>query len=145
VVHVPFPGGGQAVQSTIAGHTAILHITLPLIAQHLKEGTLRALAIASSKRSPLFPDLPTLAEAGVPNHEVGFWIGVLVPAGTPKIKIELLHQQITKIQSLPEVKERFAAIGFEALASSPKELATHINAESAEWARVVRNAKIKIE
>jgi tripartite-type tricarboxylate transporter receptor subunit TctC len=145
VIHVPFPGGGQAVASTLAGHTPILHITLPLIAQHLKEGTLRALAIASSKRSPLFPDLPTLAEAGVPNHEVGFWVGVLVPAGTPKNRIDMLHQQITQIQSLEDVKGRFATIGFDSLASTPKELAAHIKAESAEWARVVRDAKIKIE
>ena len=80
VVHVPFPGGGQAVQSTIAGHTAILHITLPLIAPLLKDGKLRVLAIASDKRSPQFPDVPTLAEAGFPNHEVAFWVGFLVPA-----------------------------------------------------------------
>lgn len=145
VVHVPFQGGGQAVQSTIAGHTAILHITLPLIAEHLKDGKLRALAIASSKRSPLFPDLPTLAEAGVPNHEVGFWVGFLVPAGTPKDRIEALHQQVTRIESLPDVKERFLAIGFEPVGSTPERFAAHLKAEFDEWARVVREAKIRIE
>ena len=145
VVHVPFSGGGQAVQSTIAGHTPILHITLPLIAPHLKEGTLRALAIASSKRSPLFPDVPTLAEAGVPNHEVAFWVGMLVPAGTPKDRIDALHQQITRIQSLADVKERFASIGFDPVDSTPDKFAAHLKAESAEWARVVRDAKIKID
>jgi tripartite-type tricarboxylate transporter receptor subunit TctC len=145
VVHVPFPGGGQAVQSTIAGHTAILHITLPLIAQHIKDGTLRALAVASSKRSPLFPDVPTLAEAGVPNHDVAFWVGMLVPAGTPKDRINSLYQQITRIQSLGDVKERFASIGFEPIGSTPDIFATYLKAESAEWGRVVRDAKIKVE
>jgi tripartite-type tricarboxylate transporter receptor subunit TctC len=145
IVHVPFPGGGQAVQSTIAGHTVILHITLPLVAQHLKDGTLRALAVASSKRSPLFPDVPTLAEAGVPNHEVAFWVGMLVPVGTPKDRIDALHQQITRIQSLADVKERFASIGFEPVGSTPEGFAAHLKAESTEWARVVRDAKIRID
>ena len=145
VVHVPFPGGGQAVTATIAGHTAILHITLPLIAQHLKDGTLRPLAIASSKRSPLFPDVPTLTEADLPNHEVAFWVGMLVPAGTPQNRIDTLHQRITKIQSLPDVKERFVSIGFDPVGSTPEKFATYLKAESAEWARVVREAKIKIE
>jgi tripartite-type tricarboxylate transporter receptor subunit TctC len=145
IVHVPFPGGGQAVQSTIAGHTAILHITLPLIAPHLKDGTLRALAIASGKRSPLFPDVPTLAEAGVPNHEVAFWVGLLVPADTPKRKIDALYQQITRIQALPDIKERYAAIGFETVGTPPEEFAAYLKAESAEWARVVREAKLRVD
>jgi tripartite-type tricarboxylate transporter receptor subunit TctC len=145
VVHVPFPGGGQAVQSTIAGHTAILHITLPLIAQHIKDGTLRALAIASTKRSPLFPDVPTLAEAGMPNHDVAFWVGMLVPADTPKVRIGALHYQITRILAMGDVKERFASIGFEPIGSTPDLFAAYLKAESAEWERVVRDAKIKIE
>lgn len=145
VVHVPFPGGGQAVQSTIAGHTAILHITLPLVAQHIKDGTLRVLAIASSKRSPLFPDVPTLAEAGMPNHEVAFWVGMLVPTGTSKDRINALHQQTTRILSLADVKERFASIGFEPIGSTPEAFADYLKAEFAEWGRVVRDAKVKIE
>jgi len=144
-VHVPFPGGGQAVQSTVAGHTAILHITLPLIAQHIKDGSLRALALASSTRSPLFPDLPTLEEAGVPNHEVAFWVGLLVPAGTPSSRIDALHHHITNVQSLAEVKERFASIGFEPVGSTPDEFAAYLKRESAEWARVVREARINID
>jgi len=144
-VHVPFPGGGQAVQSTVAGHTAILHITLPLIAQHIKDGSLRALALASSTRSPLFPDLPTLEETGVPNHDVAFWVGLLVPAGTPSSRIDALHQHITSVQSLAEVKERFASIGFEPVGSTPDEFAAYLKRESAEWARVVREARINID
>ena len=142
VVHVPFPGGAQAVQSTLAGQTPILHITLPLIAEHIKDGSLRALALASSKRSPLFPDLPTLAEAGVPDHEVAFWVGMLVPAGTPSSRIDALHQEITRIGSLADVKQRFALIGFELAGSTPGQFAARLKSESAEWARVVREARI---
>jgi tripartite-type tricarboxylate transporter receptor subunit TctC len=145
VVHVPFPGGGQAVQSTLAGHTAILHITLPLVSQHLKDGKLRAIALASSKRSPLFPDLPTLAEAGVPNHDVAFWVGMLAPAGTPRDRINWLYERITRIQSLADVKERFAAIGFEPVGSTPDRFAAYLKTEAGEWARVVRDAGIKVE
>ena len=145
VVHVPFPGGGQAVQSTVAGHTAILHITLPLIAPLLKEGKLRALAIASDTRSPQFPDVPTLAEAGFPNHEVAFWVGFLVPAETRKERIDALHKMITKIQSTADVTERFAAMGFHSIASTPGKFAAYLKTESAEWARVVQRANIKVE
>ena len=106
---------------------------------------MRALAIASGKRSPLFPDVPTLAEAGVPNHEVAFWIGLLVPADTPKRKIDALYQQITRIQALPDIKERYAAIGFETVGTPPEEFAAYLKAESSEWARVVREAKLRVD
>lgn len=145
VVHVPFPGGGQAVTSTIAGHTGILHITLPLIAQHIKDGKLRALALASATRSSQFPDLPTLAEAGVPHHEVAFWVGTLVPAATPKGLVNALHKHLTAALSLPDVNERIRSFGFTPIGSDPDTFAAHLKAESAEWARVVREAKIKPE
>jgi tripartite-type tricarboxylate transporter receptor subunit TctC len=145
VVHVPFQGAAPAITSTIAGHTQILHITAPLVAQHVKDGTLRALAVASTKRSPAFPDVPTLAEAGVPNHEVAFWTGILAPAGTPKDIIEILQHQIVRIVSLPDVREHMATLGLDPTAGTPEDLATHINAQFAEWSRVVRDAHLKID
>src|SRR5262249_30629790 len=93
VIHVPFQGAAPAITSTIGGHTQILPITAPLVVQQVKDGMLRALAVASSERSPAFPDVPTLAQAGVPNHEVGFWMGVMVPAGTPNAIVEILQHQ----------------------------------------------------
>ena len=107
------------MQSTIAGHTAILHITLPLIEPHIKDGKLRLLAIASDKRSPQFPDVPTLAEAGFPNHQVAFWVGFLLPARRGRRKVSALHSMITKIQSTPDVKQRFESMGFQPIGSSP--------------------------
>ena len=145
VVHVPFPGGGQAVQSTIAGHTAILHITLPLIEPHIKDGKLRLLAIASDKRSPQFPDVPTLAEAGFPNHQVAFWVGLLLPADAGADKVSALHGMITKIQSSPDVKQRFESMGFQPIGSSPGAFADYLKAESVAWAKVVRAANIQVD
>jgi tripartite-type tricarboxylate transporter receptor subunit TctC len=105
VVQVPFQGGGPAVASTLGGHTHILHITLPLVAEHIKQGKLRGLAVAAKDRSPALPDVPTLAEAGIPHHEVGYWTGVLVPAGTPNEIVAYLNRQIATILSRPEVRE----------------------------------------
>jgi tripartite-type tricarboxylate transporter receptor subunit TctC len=145
VVHVPFQGGGPAVQSTIAGHTQIIHIISPAVAPYLKEGTLRALAVASKARSPAFPDVPTLEESGVPNHEVGFWMGGVVPVGTPKLVIELLHAEFAKIMALPDIKEHLAVLGFEPVVSTPDEFAAHMRTEWDTWKAVVRDANIKVE
>jgi tripartite-type tricarboxylate transporter receptor subunit TctC len=145
VIHVPFQGGAPAVQSTIAGHTQIIHIIAPAVAPQLKEGTLRALAVASKVRSPAFPDVPTLQEAGVPNHEVAFWMGGLVPVGTPREIIELLQAQFAKTMAATDVKQRLAVLGFEPAASTSEQFAAHMRGESEIWKAVVRDANIKIE
>jgi tripartite-type tricarboxylate transporter receptor subunit TctC len=144
VVQVPFQGGGPAVTATLGGHTHILHITLPLVAEHVKSGGLRGLAVADKRRSQLLPDVPTLHEAGIPNHEVGYWVGILVPTETPKDVVDLLNRHIGQIVSLPDVKDRLATLGFSPFAGAPEDLAAHIKVESAEWSRVVREANINI-
>jgi tripartite-type tricarboxylate transporter receptor subunit TctC len=145
VVQVPFPGGGPAVTSTLGGHTQILHITLPLVAAHINEGKLRGLAVADTKRSSLLPNLATLKEAGIPNHEVGYWTGIMVPVGTPSKIVELLNREVAKILSQPAVQEHLAKIGFYPLPGSSADFAQHIKAETAEWKRVVDAANIRIE
>jgi tripartite-type tricarboxylate transporter receptor subunit TctC len=145
VLHVPFQGFAPAVTSTIAGHTSILGAPIPLVAPYIKDGTLRAIAIASHKRSPALPDVPTLDEAGVPDQEGGFSGGILVPAGTPKDVIDVLHRQVVKIVSLPDVKEHLATLGFDPVANTPEEFAAWIRAESLKWGKVVRATNIKIE
>jgi len=144
VVQVPFQGGGPAVTSTLGGHTHILHITLPLVAEHVKSGGLRGLAVAAKTRSQLLPDVPTLQEAGTPHHEVGYWVGILVPAETPRDIVNVLNRLIAQIVSHPEIKDRLATLGFDAFTGTPEDLAAHIKAESAEWSRVVREANIHI-
>jgi tripartite-type tricarboxylate transporter receptor subunit TctC len=145
VVHVPFQGGGAAVAASIAGHTQVLHITLPLVSAQIKEGKLRGLAVADKRRAQLLPDVPTLAEAGISNHEVGYWTGVLTPAGTPDGVVGGLQRQIAKVLALPDVKDRLAAMGFAPLAGTAQELDATVKKEAKEWARVIREASIRIE
>ena len=145
VTHVPFQGAAPAVQSTLSGQTPIFHNVLPAVAPHIRQGTMRPLAVAANKRSPFFPDVPTLAEAGIPGHEVGFWLVVLAPAGTPKDTVDVLNRQIARILDLPDVKERLQTIGFDPASSTPCAAAAHMKAETDTWTAVVRDAKIKIE
>jgi tripartite-type tricarboxylate transporter receptor subunit TctC len=145
VTHVPFQGAAPAVQSTLSGQTPIFHNVLPAVAPHIRQGTMRPLAVAARKRSPFFPDVPTLAEAGIPGHEVGFWLVVLAPAGTPRDTVDVLNRQIARILDLPDVKERLRTIGFDPASSTPDAAAAHMKAETDKWTAVVRDAKIKIE
>jgi tripartite-type tricarboxylate transporter receptor subunit TctC len=145
VVHVPFQGAAPAVQAVLTGEPPIFHEVLPAVAPHIRQGTMRALAVASRKRSGFFPDVPTLEETGTPGHEVGFWSGILLPAGTPKDIAEFLHREITKAIALPEVHDRLIIMGFDPLESTPGEFTAHLTAESAMWKKVVREANIKIE
>src|SRR5262249_4460131 len=106
---------------------------------------MRPLTVAASKRTPYFPDVPTIAEAGYPGHEVGFWMGVFVPAGTPKELVDILNKQGARGMALPHVKERIATIGFDQTCSTSQELPEHMKAETDKWLKVVRQANIKID
>ena len=145
VVRVPFPGAAPIITSTLAGHTPMAFLGLPPAAPHIKEGTLRALAVTSAKRSPVFPNVPTMAESGVPDQEFELIIGVLVPAATPKPIVDQLQRQIARIVALPDVKERLDALGFAPVASTPEAYATQIKADIETWSKVVREANIKVE
>src|SRR5262249_48065343 len=143
VVHVPFQGAPPAVSATIAGETQIIHITFPLIAPHIRSDKLRALALAAPKRAAEFPDLPTLAEIGIPGHEVGFWVGVVAPAGTPGSVVEWLQGQIRDVMSQPEAKASLKTLGFELIASTPEQMGRHISAESEGWRKVGQAENIR--
>ena len=111
----------------------------------MREGKIRALAVTTPKRSPALPDVPTLAEAGLPGQESDTMQGILVPAGTPKPIIDLLNREIVAIMELPDVKEKLVALGFETVASSPQEFADRIRNEIPKWAKVIKDAGIKTE
>jgi tripartite-type tricarboxylate transporter receptor subunit TctC len=145
LVGVPFNGAGPAITSTIGNQTPIAFTALPPTTPHVKAGSLRALAVTSKSRSSALPDVPTLAEAGVPDQEADTLQGVLVPAGTPKDIIDKLHGEIVKIVALPDVKERLAGLGFTPVANKPEEFAAQIRAEIAKWGKVVKDANIKVE
>jgi tripartite-type tricarboxylate transporter receptor subunit TctC len=141
--HVPFQGGGPAVVSTVGGHTPMVITTISSASGPLQQGSIRPLAVTSARRSPALPNVPTLAEQGIPNQESDVILGVLVPATTPKEIVERLHREIVKIVADPEIKRRLAAVGFEAVGSTPAEFDERVKAEIAKWAKVIRDAGIK--
>ena len=145
LVHVPFGGGGPAVAAVVAGHTPISFVSPQAAMQHVREGTVRALAVTSKTRSQIFPNVPTMAEAGYPEIEGDGWVGILVPAGTPAEIIVILYRESAKILAQPDMKERLAALGYDLVASTPKEFAARIAAEIEMWAKVIRAANIKAE
>jgi tripartite-type tricarboxylate transporter receptor subunit TctC len=143
--HVPFQGGGPAVVSTVGGHTPMVITTISSASGPLQQGSIRPLAVTSARRSPALPNVPTLAEQGIPNQESDVILGVLVPATTPKEIVERLHREIVKIVADPEIKRRLAAVGFEAVGSTPAEFDERVKAEIAKWAKVIRDAGIKLQ
>jgi tripartite-type tricarboxylate transporter receptor subunit TctC len=145
LVAVSFNGGGPAITSTIGGHTPILYTSISTAAGHIKQSTVRALAVTGARRSPALPDVPTLAEAGVPGQESDIILGVLVPAGTPQDVIDRLHREIVRIVALADVRERLSALGFEPIVSTPREFADRIRWEIDKWAKVIRAADIKAQ
>jgi tripartite-type tricarboxylate transporter receptor subunit TctC len=145
LVAVSFNGGGPAITATIGGHTPILYTSISTAAGHIKQGSVRALAVTSAHRSPALPDVPTLAEAGARDQESDIILGLLVPGGTPQAVIERLNRAIVAIVAMPEVRERLAALGFEPIASTPGEFADRIKWEIDKWAKVIRAADIKAQ
>jgi tripartite-type tricarboxylate transporter receptor subunit TctC len=145
LVAVAFNGGGPAITSTIGGHTPILVTSISTAAGHIKQGTVRALAVTGARRSPALPEVPTLAEAGAAGQESEIILGVLVPGATPQEVIDRLHREIVRIVALPDVRGRLSALGFEPIASTPKEFADRIKWEIDKWAKVIRAGGIKVE
>jgi len=145
LVSVPFNGSAPAVQSALAGHTPIALVVLTPVVPHAKEGKLRALAVTTAKRSPALPEVPTLAEAGLPDQESDTMQGVLAPAGTPEPVIAMLHREIDKVMADPEVAQKMAALGFEKIASTPDEFARRLRADIPKWAKVIQTANIRID
>ncbi len=145
IVNIPFNGAGPAVTSTVGNQTPVAVVAMPPATPHIKSGALRALAVTGARRSGALPDVPTMAEAGAPGQEAETMQGVLVPAGTPREIIDRLQREIAKIVALPDVKQRLSTLGFDPVASTPEEFAVYIKSEIAKWAKVIREANIKVE
>jgi tripartite-type tricarboxylate transporter receptor subunit TctC len=145
LVTVPFNGASLAVNSTLAGHTPIAFTALPPAIANIKEGNLRGLAVTAAKRSAALPDVPTVAEAGVPDQEAETINGLLAPAGTADAIIARINRDAVAALSLPEVKERLEALGFEPAVTTPAEFGARIKSEIAKWDKVVRAAHVRIE
>jgi tripartite-type tricarboxylate transporter receptor subunit TctC len=145
LVMVPFTGAGPAITSTIGGHTPVAFTALPPALASIQEGKLRGLAVLAGKRVTGLPDVPTMAEAGVPDQEADTLTGIVVPVGTPPEIVELLHREIVKIVALPDVQEKLAALGFISIADAPAEFAARLKSEFAKWAKVIKDAGIKAD
>jgi tripartite-type tricarboxylate transporter receptor subunit TctC len=145
LVHVPYNGSGPSTAAVVAGHNPIGVSTIAPVAPHIKAGTLRALAVTSKTRSEMLPDVPTMAEAGYPDIQGDGWVGVLVPARTPKDIVSLLHDEIAKVIALPDIKERLTMIGFDPVASAPEEFAARIRVEIELWGNVIRASHIRVQ
>ncbi len=145
LVHVPYNGGGPAIGAVVGGHTPIGFSSPAASLPQIRQGNVRALAITRKTRSPIMPDVPTMAEAGYPQIEGDSWVGVLVPAGTPKEIIALLNREIVRILALPDVKARLMELGYDLVGSPPAEFATRITTEIETWGKVIRAANIKAQ
>jgi tripartite-type tricarboxylate transporter receptor subunit TctC len=145
LVGVPFNGGAPAVQSTMAGHTPILFSSLPSVVPLVKDGKLRALAVAAKARAAALPDVPTMDEAGFKGQEANTFQAMLIPAATPKEIQDLLHREIVKALKLPDVKARLEDLGLDVVANSQEEFAAQIKEEIVKWREIIRAANIKAE
>src|SRR5581483_4406832 len=145
IVRVPFPGAAPILTSTVAGHTLVAYIGLPSATPFIKDGKLRALAVTSPKRSPIVPDVPTMAESGLNDQDTELTIGFVAPAATPKAIVNLLSKEMARIVALPDIKEKLAAFGFSPVGSTPEEFAALIRSDIEQWTKVVRDAGIKVE
>jgi tripartite-type tricarboxylate transporter receptor subunit TctC len=145
IVHIPYKGSAPAVTDLLGGQVQVMFDNVPNVLPHVNAGKLRALAVSGAKRTPLAPDVPTVAEAGVPGYELTVWFGLVAPAGTPREIVQRLNAESLRILAMPDVRERFLAQGVEPLGSTPEQFADHIRSQMAKWSRVVRDAGVKAE
>jgi tripartite-type tricarboxylate transporter receptor subunit TctC len=145
IVHVPYKGGILSVNDLIAGHVQMVFSDALPVMQHIRAGTLRALAITSPERSPLVPDVPTCVESGVPGLVAVNWWGVLLPAGTPKAIADKFYSDLVKVMHDPDVKEKFAQLGVEAVSSTAEQFGAYMRSETAKYAKLVKEANIHAE
>lgn len=143
--HIPFNGSAPAVIQTIAGETQLVIPAMPAALQQARSGKLRALAVTTAKRVAAAPELPTVAESGVPGYEITIWNGLLAPTGTPKPVLDRLYAELLKVLAMPEVKQSFANIGADVVTSTPAQFAAFIKSDLAKYAKVVKDADVKID
>jgi tripartite-type tricarboxylate transporter receptor subunit TctC len=144
-VHVPYKGAAPAAQDLIAGHVQVMFDAYSSAVPNMKAGRVKALGIASLKRDPDLPALPTIAEAGVPGYETVIWLAFFLAKGTPAPLVERLRAELVKIMQSADIKERFATLGMQPVTSTPQALATVLKDDLAKWGKVVRDAGIKPE
>lgn len=144
VVHVPFKGSGQALIDVVAGRVSMIFDNMPSALPHIRGGKLRALGVTGSKRSGALPEVPTIAEAGVPNYESLSWSGFAVPAGTPRDIVQRLNRETALILQTPDMRQKLAEQGADAVGGPPEAFAEHIRRERDKWSRLIRERNIVV-
>ena len=145
MLHIPYRGSAPVVADLLAGQVDVMFDNVPNVIGHVRAGKMKALAVTTAQRSALAPDVPTVAEAGVPGYELSVWFGVLAPAGTPRDIIGRLNAEIVKVLNSADVKDRFGKQGVEVRTSTPEQFGEFLRAEVARWAKVVKDADIKAD
>lgn len=145
LLHVPYKGIGPAINDLLGGQVSMMFAQMSSVLPHIKSGKLRALGVASLKRSPVMPDTPTIAEQGLPRFEAVSWYALMVPAGTPRAVIDKLNTETGKLFATPALKDKLAALGMEAATGKPSDLAATIQADTLRWTDVIRQKNIKPE
>ncbi|WPH14283.1 Bug family tripartite tricarboxylate transporter substrate binding protein [Variovorax paradoxus] len=145
LIHVPYKGIGPALNDVVGGQVTMMFGSLSAVLPFVKSGKLRAIGLASLKRSAAMPELPTVAEQGLPGFEAISWYALMAPAGTPKAVVDRLNAETARVLAKPEMKEKFAGLGLEPGTGKPQDIAANIQSESARWAAVIRKRNIKPE
>ena len=145
IVHIPYKGAGIAMIDVLGGQVPMICTGATALAAHIKSGRLRPLGIASPKRPPEFPDLPTIAEQGLPGFDVTSWTGLLAPAKTPEPIIRKLYEAVAKISATDDMKKFLASVGAETALMDPKEFGAYLKVDTERWAKVVKAANLKID
>ncbi|HWI15032.1 MAG TPA: tripartite tricarboxylate transporter substrate-binding protein, partial [Burkholderiales bacterium] len=145
LVHIPYKGANVSLTELMGGQVSVMFAALGSITSMLGTHRVRAIAVAARERTPLLPDVPAIAEQGVPDFEVMNWFGIVAPAGTPPAIIEHLNRAINGVVGSPESRERFASLGFVPRATTPMELDRHIRSEIERWRAVIKAQHIKPE
>jgi tripartite-type tricarboxylate transporter receptor subunit TctC len=143
MVHVPFKGSGQSIISQLAGEIAANFPSVPTAMPYIKAGRLRGIGVTTLKRVEVLPDVPSIAEAGLPGYEATQWFGLLAPAGTPRTIIDRLYQESSRALRSADMKERMTAEGLEVVGGTPEEFASYIRSETEKWTQVIKAAGIK--
>ena len=145
MVHIPYKGSAPVVTDLLAGQVDVMFDNLPNVIQHVRAGKMKALGVSTAKRSSQAPEVPSIAEAGVPGYDLSVWFGVLAPAGTPRDILQRLNTEIVRILQSADVRERFAKQGVDVQTSSPGEFDAFVKSEVARWAKVIKDAGIRAD
>jgi tripartite-type tricarboxylate transporter receptor subunit TctC len=145
ILHIPYRGSAPAVLAVMSGDTSLAIADIASIQPQLKSGRLKVIGVMGKERSSLAPELPTLAESGIPGFDASGWFAILAPAGTPPAIVSRLNADITAVLRLPEIRERFSAAGLEPLTSTPEQLAQLMKTEALKWAKVIKDSGAKVD